>query len=351
MSSSTQCLDCRHYTGLATCDAFPDKIPQEIINGTIDHTKPYPGDGGITFEVLDGELTPVQIEQVVAKLSERGLLKGEDGTRMEWRTVTRDGKTFRQRFKVGQKQPEKGREIVIRDMEDKFITISEEVEDDIRTLDLNDIAQGVNLDELELNHLESINDGLNRSIGKYNIRINYVGWDLKKNKVFAIYSEFGGGKHSSIGFRKTPAKNPKGNSAKNLKGYRSDKPLRMDKLKADYDEYPYSREKIAYRMKKLEKCERWLVSDDCDDPLAFITTHEGFHCIYHQKGLESVWTDNLKKYVGEKMNEDIKCTSVSEYGCSSISELFAEVGAAVSFNILIDKDVKQAYLDTMESIK
>lgn len=69
MSTSTQCLDCEHYIAFSTCDAFPDKIPQEIFDGSFDHSKPYPGDGGITFDVLDGELTPVQIEQVVAKLS------------------------------------------------------------------------------------------------------------------------------------------------------------------------------------------------------------------------------------------------------------------------------------------
>ena len=268
--------------------------------------------------------------------------------------VHRKSGTFMEYRKKGKSidiSPEEKRKIVIRDIEDRFITISEEVDNDIRTLDLHNIAQGVNFDGLKLNHLESIRDGLNRSIGKYNIKINYAGWDLKKNKVFAIYSEFGEGKHLSIGFRKTPTKNPKKNSAKNLKVYQSDKPLRMDRLKDDYEKYPYSRENIAYRMKKLEKCERWLISDSCDDPLAFITTHEGFHCIYHQKGIKSVWVDNLKKHVGEKINEDIKCVSVSEYGCSSVSELFAEVGAAVSFNIPIDKDVKQAYLDTMESIK
>ena len=67
-----------------------------------------PAGSGITFEPIDGKLSSKQIESVVTKLSEMGLLKTEKGVRTEWRTVTRGGKTFRQRFKVGQKEPDGG---------------------------------------------------------------------------------------------------------------------------------------------------------------------------------------------------------------------------------------------------
>ncbi|WP_048183672.1 hypothetical protein [Methanosarcina siciliae] len=32
------------------CDAFPDRIPDEIWRGDNDHKKPFPGDHGIQFE-------------------------------------------------------------------------------------------------------------------------------------------------------------------------------------------------------------------------------------------------------------------------------------------------------------
>ena len=104
MTISTQCLDCKHYTGLSTCNAFPEKIPQEIFDGTVEHVIPYPGDGGIMFDPIDTELSADQKTAVVSKLEDKGLLKGEKGTKLEWRTVNRDGKTFRQRFRVGQKE-------------------------------------------------------------------------------------------------------------------------------------------------------------------------------------------------------------------------------------------------------
>jgi hypothetical protein len=47
---STQCLECKHYEGQHTCKAFPVKIPEEIMTGVHDHTRPFKGDSGIRFE-------------------------------------------------------------------------------------------------------------------------------------------------------------------------------------------------------------------------------------------------------------------------------------------------------------
>ena len=56
MSISTQCLDCKHYTGLCTCEAFPEGIPEEIFNGTVTHNEQYPGDMGFMYEPIDGDM-------------------------------------------------------------------------------------------------------------------------------------------------------------------------------------------------------------------------------------------------------------------------------------------------------
>jgi len=52
---STQCLDCSNYWEIqkaACCKAYPDQIPVEILQGKVDHTKPYIEDGGIQFEPI-----------------------------------------------------------------------------------------------------------------------------------------------------------------------------------------------------------------------------------------------------------------------------------------------------------
>lgn len=44
------CGPCRHRTGVHTCEAFPEGIPEDIWFGRHDHKSPYPGDHGIQFE-------------------------------------------------------------------------------------------------------------------------------------------------------------------------------------------------------------------------------------------------------------------------------------------------------------
>jgi len=55
---SNQCIECVHYRGMITCDAFPDRIPEAVITGEHDHREPYPGDNGVRFEPVDGEGEP-----------------------------------------------------------------------------------------------------------------------------------------------------------------------------------------------------------------------------------------------------------------------------------------------------
>lgn len=58
MSTSGQCISCKHYTMMATCEAFPNKIPYEIISGHFIHTRPYPGDHGIMYDPIDPDEEP-----------------------------------------------------------------------------------------------------------------------------------------------------------------------------------------------------------------------------------------------------------------------------------------------------
>jgi len=47
-----QCQNCEFYKGYFVCKAFPKGIPDKILTGEHDHTKPFKGDGGIRFEAI-----------------------------------------------------------------------------------------------------------------------------------------------------------------------------------------------------------------------------------------------------------------------------------------------------------
>lgn len=54
MISSPLCHHCAHVLELSrqrrTCAAFPDGIPRDIMDGTLDHRLPVDGDHGIRYE-------------------------------------------------------------------------------------------------------------------------------------------------------------------------------------------------------------------------------------------------------------------------------------------------------------
>jgi hypothetical protein len=51
---TTQCGVCVFYRKDLKCEAFPDGIPESILTGQVDHSKPYEGDGGKRFTPKPG---------------------------------------------------------------------------------------------------------------------------------------------------------------------------------------------------------------------------------------------------------------------------------------------------------
>ena len=212
--------------------------------------------------------------------------------------------------------------------------------------------EGIDFDGLKLPQLNSIIDGLERTIGKHNIKLDHIGWNEKKQRYAAMYSYLGS--YRAILFQKTATKNTKAHQKKTLKNFATAK----DRNLAKYEKYlgykemnPGHHDDLRNRMAKLEKLTRWVVDGDLDNQLLGVVVHEGHHAIYLQNNLRDAWYDNIRTLVGPDLSSNIKCATVSEYGMTEMGELFSEVGVAVEFGVEIDPDVKQAYLNTMETIK
>ena len=55
-----QCNRCAHHEfGFMRCEAFPERIPDDLFFERHDHTKPYPGDNGILFEPREKPKKPI----------------------------------------------------------------------------------------------------------------------------------------------------------------------------------------------------------------------------------------------------------------------------------------------------
>lgn len=62
VTMSEQCLTCKHKGRNLSCAAFPDVIPNEILNGGHDHRLPFPGDGGVRYELHPRVIPPKKTE-------------------------------------------------------------------------------------------------------------------------------------------------------------------------------------------------------------------------------------------------------------------------------------------------
>ncbi len=50
MQTIPVCLTCRFWNGDLTCKAFPERIPDVIIDGNNDHSESVKGDHGLLYE-------------------------------------------------------------------------------------------------------------------------------------------------------------------------------------------------------------------------------------------------------------------------------------------------------------
>lgn len=52
------CIYCKHFfpgpKGFPNCAAYPDRIPDAILQSEVDHRRPFKGDHGIQFEMVPG---------------------------------------------------------------------------------------------------------------------------------------------------------------------------------------------------------------------------------------------------------------------------------------------------------
>lgn len=70
------CLYCSRLSDttddILHCTAFPDGIPDAIVNNQADHRQPYPGDNGLRFRAIDRRARQDADELVISPPTRRG---------------------------------------------------------------------------------------------------------------------------------------------------------------------------------------------------------------------------------------------------------------------------------------
>jgi hypothetical protein len=214
---------------------------------------------------------------------------------------------------------------------------------------------GVALNGANLDILKAINEGLERSIGKYSIILNHVGWQKAGGKTAALYGQAGTierGIYTKIQFQKTATKNAFKSTKKSNTIWASNHKYKIEQIDKSLSNPDISEKYKTILLRDKEKLGysiRWDVGCDVDNPLVATTIHEGYHAIMMQNSLIKSWKTNLQKE-GILTMRDNRIFGVSDYATTNYDELWAEVGTAIELNVKIPIQFKKAYAATIKEV-
>jgi hypothetical protein len=195
---------------------------------------------------------------------------------------------------------------------------------------------GAVLNDVHLNDLNSILQGLEDTVGCHGVKLNRIGFTGLNERALGVFSP--------------------GRNAVEIDYKMSTMPV--SRVKERHNEFTQRRLKALIRSGKnsielsrksfLAKTRRDLVLDS-RDPLRSVALHEGFHGVFYHKGLERKWKAELMKQ-GIKQ-EDWYTVSMYAGIKRDSAEFFAETGSAIYSNISVNPKIKSAFIATMRGVK
>ena len=210
-------------------------------------------------------------------------------------------------------------------------------------------AQGVFLDGLPLKKLNSILAAAEDTLGKYNVKVNQIGFTKANKRHWGKFTDLNGN-DSRIGLQKTITKGMDKKQKDIVKFYsdqRTKKIADTKKMIEKLKDKPYAVKGFQDRLEWLERTPSFNVmtrNADIDGVYA-VMKHESYHGVYFKYGLEKPFIKNIQKHGVEKWS------SVSEYAGTNAQEFFAELATAVDLKLPVPSNFKKAFIDTIGEIE
>jgi len=269
---------------------------------------------------------------------EINLAKLERGTHTGRVKVIRGGKTFWRKQRVGRKS-------------------SETVEGVKKKISGYMTSGKVDLPDVPIEDLNGILKGLDNTLGKYGSKLNTM--------EFATDFIAGIGRYdadeNSIYFTKDKLLNLKRDIKVGIEHFKKSMSEDINEINDFLDGGGLSSgtvQELEGRLSRLKAVRTANIM--CDVPesevVAVVATHEAYHSIYYtNKNIENEWNRLLAEKMEDAGVRDLnhlpQALSVSEYGACSSSELFAETGAALAYNLPISEEMKNIFNTVLKGIK
>jgi hypothetical protein len=213
-------------------------------------------------------------------------------------------------------------------------------------------ADTVNFEGLSLKKQNDILNALEDVLGKYNSKVKRdIGFQVKRRGSWGVAGyRLENGIPSNpqyLRIQKSYSKSADKLSKKNAEVFSRNKEYRLKQWGEILSRPDLNAERSAYYSNKIEilrNTKRWTIEGT--NSLYTTTAHESFHVVDYTFGARKVFSEQLLK---NKIARN-EWYQVSEYGGSSIGELWAEVGAAIQTNTNIPSGFIKSFEETLKII-
>ena len=211
--------------------------------------------------------------------------------------------------------------------------------------------------------LGDIARGVSETLGRYNLNINFIGKNIRgltMRKAYAGAWRIANNQYNAITFNGKFLKQGKKTQGAIAERFAKSKKVkifnaqrRLDVAKANRQYYS-SEASWKKAVKEAEenlatwsspRFSRWSVSED----VYGTTVHESWHIVDYKLNPKELLRVDFQRQLRLNNVDRMEWYHVSEYGGSSIAELWAETGCALDRGLYVPEGIKKAFIKTIEN--